>query len=78
MLILDAGDYFRDRNQVLDRIQRFLGLPRVELADGADPINTNPVKRAEMSPGSREALREFYASHNERLFEDIGTRFAWQ
>lgn len=77
VLVLDAGEYFRDRDGVMRRIQEFVGLPYVPLPAGAKPVNENPLHLPRPDEESVAKLREFFRPYNERLWNVIGQRFAW-
>ena len=53
---------------------RFLGLPLF------DPPVTRPAGKVAyepMDPTTRRRLQEFFAPHNERLYDLLGTDFGW-
>ena len=78
VLILDSADYFRDRRPTLDRIQRFLDLPVVDIPEYSKKANENPVRLPPPGDRANAMLAEFYAPWNERLFRQIGVEFDWR
>ena len=86
---LDRFSYFADRGQlllvksenlfarpleVLHRVLRYLELPPFEptVARRADSGTYEP-----MEPATRRRLEEFFAPHNERLYDLLRTDFGW-
>jgi hypothetical protein len=62
ILLIRSEEYFRDQAGVLERIQRFLGLPLVRL-DRFPNINKGSYKP--MDPGIRADLERFFQPHRE-------------
>lgn len=76
-LVLNVADYFHDRTQVLGRVLDFLGLPPFVIQEADKPVNRNPLKTDPMSARTRAQLAEFYAPHNQRLYDLLGMSFDW-
>ena len=78
MLILKSEDMFEDTPGTLERVADFLDLPAWE----AD-LPTTPETRneggysAQISPATRERLRNYFEPHNQRLYEYLGIDFGW-
>jgi hypothetical protein len=73
-LILDTADLFADPDRTVRRVCDFAGLahrplPSYGVRAARDYIEASPL---------RERLRDYYAPHNERLWELLGERFDWE
>ena len=77
VLVMDAADYYKDRDGCLDRIYRFVGLPAFDNPLRADPVLENPLELPPADQASMARLSEFFRPHNEQLWEVIGERFDW-
>jgi len=77
VLVLDSGDYFRDRNQFLHTIQDFVGLPRMSLPANLKRINENPLPLPPPDAESMLKLRGFFRPYNEMLWVVMGKEFLW-
>jgi hypothetical protein len=77
VLVLDVGDYFRDRNGFLRKIHEFVGLPHVTAPTYKKKTNENPLKLPPPDDESISKLRKFFEPHNERLWQVIGKEFEW-
>jgi hypothetical protein len=77
VMVIDVGEYFRDRENVMRRIQEFVGLPYVAIPPPPVRVNENPLNLPPMDDESRAKLQAFFRPHNARLWEVIGQRFAW-
>jgi hypothetical protein len=76
ILILDAADLFKRTAETYDQVLDFLGLPRWR-----PPVfgNRYPGEYQEkMSAATRLRLVEYFAPHNERLYQLLGRRFDWE
>ncbi len=58
----------------LDEVFRFIGIPPIDVTD-LDPKNTRNY--SSLGEATRERLQNFYAPHNEMLFEMLGYRPQW-
>jgi hypothetical protein len=58
------------------RVLAFLGLSNRELPEY--PVKKGGRNDIQMDPVTREQLREFFSPHNQRLFQMLGTDFAWE
>jgi hypothetical protein len=77
VLVLNADDYFSDRDNCLRSIQEFVGIPYVSIPAFSQRINENPLKVPGPDAASRLKLREFYEPYNQKLWEIIGKEFSW-
>ena len=74
-LIICAEDFFSGTQAIFDDVLEFLGLgPHV--LEKADRRNVGKYTEP-MSDELREDLREYFAPHNERLYEMVGRDFGW-
>jgi hypothetical protein len=74
-LILESGEFFSNTPGVFDRALDFLGLDRWHPPEFA---NLFPSKgSAKMMPTTREQLLDYFAPHNQRLYDELGTEFDW-
>jgi hypothetical protein len=74
LLILTSEEFFSDTPRVFSQVLEFLGLP-----PWAPPrFNAfNPGTYSEMEPSMRRWLVEYFAPHNERLYQLIGRDLGW-
>lgn len=77
VMVLDIEDYFVDRNSVLSRIHKFVGLPDVAIPEAREKVNENPVRLPPPDQASLEKLRTFFAPHNRKLWDVLGKEFNW-
>lgn len=78
MLVLKSEEFFEKPTQTLKRAFEFLGLPEWE-PEGwelGEKINKGKYKEG-MSPEMRRKLEEYFAPHNQRLYEYLGEDFGW-
>ncbi|CAM9980056.1 unnamed protein product, partial [Phaeothamnion confervicola] len=89
ILVLDSNELFANFTGVLDRVTAFAGLQ--PFAYEYDPSRRFPdgkcrpggeVRYAELreqmaATGDEDALRAFFAPHNERLFRLLGRDLGW-
>lgn len=78
VLVLDAADYFSNRHPMLEKIQRFLDLPVVDIPEYSKKANENPIKLPPSDQKTNSILAEFYQPYNKKLFDLIETEFDWQ
>ena len=74
LLVVKSEDFFARHLEVLHRALRFLGLPPFE------PTVARPASRGTyepMEPATRRRLEEFFAPHNERLYDLLGSDLGW-
>jgi Sulfotransferase domain len=74
-LITDSRVLFDDPPATVARIFAFLGLPRHELA-GYDNLTSR--SKSDVAPEVRRRLYDYFAPHNQRLYELLGTDFRWE
>jgi len=74
LLVVKSENLFAGRPFAVRRACRFLGLSEFE-----PPPLPNPKKQKSepMDPGVRNALEEYFAPHNERLYEYLGRDLGW-
>jgi sulfotransferase family protein len=76
LLILEAGEFFRETAAVYERVLNFLGLPPNPAAQFG---NRFPGKyRDRMKDETRRKLTDVFEPHNERLYAHLGVRFDWE
>jgi hypothetical protein len=74
LLILPSEEFFADTSRVFSQVLEFLGLspwapPRFDAF--------NPGRYADMDPPTRRWLVDYFAPHNERLYQLVGRDFGW-
>ena len=75
ILVLSSEDLFRDPRQAMITVFRFLGLsPKMPL----EFERFGSSKKLPMSDEARGFLREYFRSHNERLYNYLGRHLGWQ
>jgi hypothetical protein len=74
LLVVKSEDLFAHHLEVLHRVLRFLELPPFEPKD-ARPVGSGAYEP--MAPATRRRLGEFFAPHNERLCDLLGSDFGW-
>lgn len=75
ILILEASDLFKRTAETYAQVLDFLGLPRWQPAQFG---NRYPGEYHEkMCATTRAQLVEYFAPHNERLYQLLGKRFDW-
>jgi hypothetical protein len=74
LLILCAEDMFRDSDAAFERIQEFLGIPKV-----AVPLlpRNRRVSIPPIDPATQSCLAAYYAPYNDLLKQLIGEDFGW-
>lgn len=77
MLVLKSEDMFEDTIGTLKKVSDFLRLPDREIDIPPMSENRNEGRYAPMEPATREMLHDYFAPHNQRLYEYLGTDFSW-
>jgi hypothetical protein len=75
LLVLKSEDFFSNGQDTLKRVLKFLGLP--EWDPERVPIKHEGTYTQQMRPETRERLRDYFAPHNQRLYNYLGTDFGW-
>ncbi|MBI3910270.1 MAG: sulfotransferase domain-containing protein [Armatimonadetes bacterium] len=78
LLVLNSEGFYTNPTRVLSLVVEFLGLE--------DPPGWHPKEFAryhyytypKMRADTRKRLSEYYAPHNQRLYEFVGTDFGWE
>jgi hypothetical protein len=74
IMILNTEKFYTDSQRILLKVFEFLKLPAYSLID----FKGKNIGRYPEMPGSiRRDLVDYFASHNKRLYELIGTEFDW-
>jgi hypothetical protein len=73
-LILSSEDFFRDTSAVFSQVLDFLGLAPWQPARFD---RYNAAKYSGLDPATRRRLVEYFAPHNERLYQLVGRDFGW-
>ncbi len=74
LLVLAAEELYGDPDAAMARVAEHLGLPPVMTGL---PVVRNSRSYSPMSAKTRSWLQRYYAPHNQRLFELLGTTFDW-
>lgn len=74
ILILKSEDLFADPPEILDRVLKFLNLPKWEIKDH---LRYGAGQHVRVHPATRKRLTEYFEPHNERLYECLGENFHW-
>jgi hypothetical protein len=74
-LIIESRELFRDPAAAVARTFSFLSLPPHELG-GYDNITSRP--KSDADPVLRRRLYAYFAPHNRRLYELLGTDYHWE
>lgn len=74
ILILNSEAFYQDPDSVYQQVLEFLELPSFQL-DSYQVYNAGFNKQ--MKPETREELRNFFLSYNERLFELLDVDYGW-
>ena len=80
LLVLKSEDFFKGLDEVVGRVLVFLGLPQPKVPlTKLVPVEvaTRGYYPQQMSPETRERLRDYFEPHNQRLYEYLGTDFGW-
>lgn len=75
LLILESGEFFRQTDEVFQRVLRFLNLPSWRPPRYG---NRFPGRYTEkMSDTTRRRLIDYFAPHNGQVYSLLGSRFDW-
>ncbi len=74
LLVLKSEDLLEKTQETYDQVLRFLGLAPWTLQSTG---SVNPGLYPREKPPGYEELREFYAPHNQRLYEYLGRDLGW-
>jgi hypothetical protein len=75
MLVIESERMFKRPGEIVDEVLAFLGL---EPWRPSELGNLNPGGYTRpMSPAARSLASDYFAQHNERLFQFLGRRFTW-
>jgi len=74
MLVIKSEDLFEKTQETYDEILRFLGLAPWRLRS---PESVNTASYSHEKPAGYDELREFFAPHNQRLYEYLGRDLGW-
>lgn len=78
LLILRSEDFFAQPKAVVERAQRFLGVdPAQGTADYARR-NQGTYEKEEVAPEIYDDLTRYFAPHNERLYQLLGSDWGWR
>jgi hypothetical protein len=75
--VCDIAEYFTDRDAYLMRLERFVGLPHIQIPAGLPIANRNPVALPGPTAEAKARLREFFQPYNCRLWQVLGRSFPW-
>lgn len=76
LLVIESGQFFANTGAEFDRVQDFLGLPGWQPAKFGNRFPGRYFDK--MSRAMREQLTNYFAPHNERLYQMLGRRFDWE
>lgn len=74
LLVIRSEDFFTDTTATLTQVLEFLGLPHWK------PLayrRFNAAQYEDMAPATRQGLIEYFAPHNQRLYDLLGRDFGW-
>jgi hypothetical protein len=74
LLVLSSERFYAEPAAVIEEALAFVGLP---LRHPAEYRRYNDGGYAPLEPGARRRLVDYFAPHNERLYELLGERFDW-
>lgn len=74
VLILNSEKFYADPQKTVSRVFEFLGLPAWPLVDLG---GKNIARYPEMPRNIRSNLIDYFAPHNKRLYDLLGTEFDW-
>ena len=75
LLVVRSEDLYADPAGTTARVTEFLGLPPAPLRD-AKAYNQKPY--SPIDTGLRRRLADYFAPHNQRLYEYLGRSFGWE
>jgi len=76
-LIIQSEEFFKNPSEVYNKVLKFLGLPKWELAEYKQ-YKKNPANILPIAPEHRKQLVEYFRPHNQRLYKLIDTIFDWE
>ena len=74
ILILKSEDFFSNTSQMVERVFEFLNLPEWRPKE-LESFNTGSYSK--ITPQMRTYLSDYFAPHNQRLYEYLGVDFGW-
>ncbi len=74
MLVIKSEDFFNKTQETYDRVLEFLELAPWRLGSTQ---SVNAIAYGQEKPPGYEELREFYAPHNQRLYDYLGRDLGW-
>lgn len=74
ILVLKSEDFFENPQHVLNRVCRFLELPKHNFTNFSV---FNRRQYSSMDPSTRKELVEFFKPHNKRLYKFLDEDFGW-
>jgi Sulfotransferase domain len=75
ILVIQSEVLFESPSTVYNQVLKFLDLPEHELKEYK---NANPRSYASpMNPDTRKHLNNYFRTHNERLYDFLGTSYNW-
>ncbi len=77
MLILKSEDFFARPQEVLGQVFAFLDLPEWEPDPSVFERKRNTRRYEKMDPETRRSLEEYFAPHNQRLYDFLGRDLGW-
>lgn len=77
ILVLKSEDMFSNITGTLKKVSNFLCLSDLSIDVPPRSENRNEGQYAPMKPATRESLRDYFAPHNQRLYEYLDTDFGW-
>jgi len=77
MLILKSEDFYSRTSETFGRTLAFLGLPEWQPDLSSTKGRNSGSYKEPMKPETRRWLKEFFAPHNNRLYEYLGRDFGW-
>lgn len=77
VFVLDVGEYFKNRDPTMRKIQEFLGLPYKHTCSYVSRVNENPIQFPPADPESILKLRDFFRPYNDKLWNVIAEKYEW-
>jgi hypothetical protein len=74
ILVIKSEDFFENPNKIFQKIQRFLDLPIVEFQKY---WRAYEIKHPHVSNNIRNYLKNYYESHNSKLYKFLDKDFNW-
>jgi hypothetical protein len=75
LLILESGGLFKRSNEVYQQTLQFLGVRSWQPSEFGNHFDGG--YKVKMSPETRSRLVDYFAPHNQRLYDLLGERFDW-